>query len=325
METPRVELYSLKGKKVFVAGHRGMVGSALLRRLDKENCAKILTATKDQIDLRLQNITQEWMYDLKPDVVFLSAAKAGGIVANNLYPVDFLYDNLTITTNVLHAACRAGVEKLIFLGSSCIYPKFSKQPIEETELLSGPLEPTNQWHAIAKIAGIKLCQAYRKEGKDFIVAMPTSLYGPGDNFNETSSHVIPALIRKVHHAKVTDSHKITVWGSGTPQREFLYVDDCADALIHLTKYYSDESPINIGYGKDITISELTRIIMEMIEFNGSIEFDKSKPDGTPRKLLCSRKIKSLGWAAKTSLQDGIKKSYEWFLENILENIMSQSR
>lgn len=317
MKDRQAELYSFEGKKVFVAGHKGMVGSALVRRLGNEKCAEILTASRTEIDLRLQRVTEEWMCQYRPHAVFLSAAKVGGILANNNYPVDFLYDNLMIAANVIHAAHVAGVEKLMFLGSSCIYPKFSKQPIDETELLSGPFEPTNEWYAIAKIAGIKLCQAYRRQHRaDFISAIPASLYGPGDNFDIESCHVIPALMQKIHDAKATHATKITAWGTGTPRREFLHVDDCADALIFLMKFYSGDGPINIGCGLDISITELTQLIMNCVGFEGMIEFDKSKPDGTPKKLLSLRWLQSMGWAPKISLAEGLQLTYTWFLNNV---------
>ena len=318
MEYIQAELYSLEGKKVFVAGHRGMVGSALVRRLSHEKCT-VLTVSREEVDFRIQSVTQDWMRKTQPHAIFLSAAKVGGIEANSRYPVSFLYDNLMIAANVIHAAYMVGVEKLMFLGSSCIYPKFSKQPIDETELLSGPFEPTNEWYAVAKIAGIKLCQAYRQQYQaDFISAMPTSLYGLGDNFDIENCHVIPALMQKIHNAKFEEANKIIVWGTGTPKREFLYIDDCADALIFLMKFYSGDGPINIGCGMDVSITELTRLIMNCVGFKGTHEFDKSKPDGTPKKLLSSKWLQSMGWAPKISLVEGLQLTYDWFLNNVAQ-------
>jgi GDP-L-fucose synthase len=304
--------YSLKGKRVWVAGHRGMVGAAVVRRLRDEGC-DILTTTRRDVDLRLQSETRAWMQDTKPDAIFLAAAKVGGILANNTYPADFIYDNLMIEANVIEAAYRIGVEKLLFLGSSCIYPKFAEQPIIEDALLSGPLEPTNEWYAVAKIAGIKLAQAYRKQhGCDFISAMPTNLYGPGDNFDLQSSHVMPALIRKAHEAKLRGDKEMVMWGSGTPRREFLHVDDCADACVHLIKTYSGDSQVNVGSGEDITIFELTRLVCKIVGFEGEIVHDLSKPDGTPRKLMSADMIRGLGWQPKIPLEQGIRETYRLF-------------
>jgi GDP-L-fucose synthase len=306
--------YSLEGKKVYVAGHRGMVGSAIVRRLAFEGC-DIVTASRDELDLTRQDQVEAWMEEKRPDAVFLAAAKVGGILANDTYPADFLYDNLILEANIIRAAHVVGVEKLMFLGSSCIYPKFADQPIVEESLLTGPLEPTNEWYAIAKIAGIKLCQAYRKQhGADFISAMPTNLYGPGDNFDLKSSHVMPALIRKAHEAKVAQLPEITVWGTGTPRREFLHVDDCADACVHLMKTYSDESHVNVGSGEDVTILDLTRLVCRIVGFEGGIVHDLDKPDGTPRKLMSADKIRGLGWAPQIGLEDGIRSAYEAFLK-----------
>ncbi|MDP9633784.1 UNVERIFIED_ORG: GDP-L-fucose synthase [Ensifer adhaerens] len=306
--------YDLSGKKVYVAGHRGMVGSAIVRRLASEGC-EILTATRAEMDLTRQAQVEAWMAEKRPDAVFLAAAKVGGILANETYPADFLYDNLILEANVISAAHRVGVEKLMFLGSSCIYPKFADQPIREESLLTGALEPTNEWYAVAKIAGIKLCQAYRKQhGRDFISAMPTNLYGPGDNFDLKSSHVMPALIRKAHEAKVGNAEEITVWGTGTPRREFLHVDDCADACVHLMKTYSDETHVNVGSGEDVTILELTQLVCRVVGFEGSIVHDLSKPDGTPRKLMSADKLRGFGWQPRIELEDGIRDAYQAFLK-----------
>lgn len=308
-------MYSLEGKRVWVAGHRGMVGSAIARRLQAENC-EILTASRQDADLRNQAQTAAWIEKNKPDAIFLAAAKVGGILANDTYPADFLYDNLMIEANIIHAAHMVGVEKLMFLGSSCIYPKFAPQPITEDALLTGPLEPTNEWYAIAKIAGIKLCDAYRKQhGDDFISGMPTNLYGPGDNFDLNSSHVMPALIRKAHEAKLAGAPSITVWGTGTPRREFLHVDDCADACVHLMKNHSASGHVNIGSGEDLTILELTQLVCDVVGFKGEIVHDLSKPDGTPRKLMSADKLRASGWAPKIDLKDGIASVYQWFLAN----------
>lgn len=307
-------LYPLSGKKVFVAGHRGMVGSAIVRRLRSEKC-DILTASRAELDLSHQSDVEAWMRDNRPDAVFLAAAKVGGILANDRYPADFLYENLVLQTNVIHAAHISGVEKLLFLGSSCIYPKFAEQPIVEEALLTGALEPTNEWYAIAKIAGIKLCQAYRRQHRrDFISAMPTNLYGPGDNFDLSSSHVMPALIRKAHEAKLDHRKEITVWGTGTPRREFLHVDDCADACVHLMKNYSDEMHVNVGSGEDITILELAKLVSETVGFSGEIICDPAKPDGTPRKLMSADKLRRLGWTPRIGIRDGIADAYRSFLE-----------
>jgi GDP-L-fucose synthase len=307
--------YSLAGKRVWVAGHRGMVGSALLRRLQREPC-EILTATRDDADLIRQEEVERWMERARPHAVFVPAAKVGGIVANNSYPAEFLYQNLMIEANIIHSAHTLGVEKLLFLGSSCIYPKFAAQPMTEDALMTGPLEPTNEWYAIAKIAGIKLCQAYRRQyGADFIAAMPTNLYGPGDNFELMSSHVIPGLMRKAHEAKASGATTMTIWGTGTPLREFLHVDDCADALVHLLKTYSAESHVNIGSGQELTISDLARKIATVAGFSGEIVPDASKPDGTPRKLMAADKIKALGWEPKIGLAEGLKTTYEWYVAN----------
>lgn len=309
-------MFSLAGKKVHVAGHRGMVGQAIVRRLAAEDC-KILTAGREELDLTRQDQVERWFRRQRPDVVFLAAAKVGGILANDRYPADFLYDNLILETNVIHAAHRVGVEKLLFLGSSCIYPKLAEQPIVEEALLTGPLEPTNEWYAIAKIAGIKLCQAYRRQhGRDFISAMPTNLYGPGDNFDLSSSHVMPALIRKAHEAKLNRAPEIMVWGTGTPRREFLHVDDCADACVHLMKTYSGESHVNVGSGKDVTILELTRLVCKVVGYEGGIVHDLSKPDGTPRKLMASDRLRALGWSASIGLQEGIADAYRAFLASV---------
>ncbi|MBB3593645.1 GDP-L-fucose synthase [Rhizobium sp. BK529] len=306
-------IYSLAGKKVYVAGHRGMVGSAIVRRLASEGC-KILTATRAEVDLTRQEQVEAWMDKNRPDAIFLAAAKVGGILANDTYPADFLYENLILEANVIHAAHSVRVEKLMFLGSSCIYPKFADQPIVEESLLSGSLEPTNEWYAIAKIAGLKLCAAYRKQhGDNFISAMPTNLYGPGDNFDLESSHVMPALIRKAHEAKISDQKEIRIWGTGTPRREFLHVDDCADACVYLMKTYSDESHVNVGSGEDLTILELARLVAEIVGFEGDIICDPSKPDGTPRKLMSADRLRNLGWAPAIGLKEGIADAYRSFL------------
>ncbi|WP_117196271.1 GDP-L-fucose synthase [Rhizobium terrae] len=306
--------YDLKGKRVYVAGHRGMVGSAIVRRLASEGC-EILTATRAEVDLTRQTEVEAWMGKNRPDAVFLAAAKVGGILANDTYPADFLYDNLILEANIIHAAHKIGVEKLMFLGSSCIYPKFADQPIAEESLLTGLLEPTNEWYAIAKIAGIKLCQAYRRQhGRDFISAMPTNLYGPGDNFDLQSSHVMPALIRKAHEAKVNRLPEITVWGTGKPRREFLHVDDCADACVHLMKTYSADVHVNVGSGEDITILELTQLVAKVVGFSGGIVHDLAKPDGTPRKLMSAEKLRALGWYPRIPLEAGITNAYEAFLK-----------
>ena len=305
--------FDLAGKRVWVAGHRGMVGSAVVRALAGEHC-EVITAGRDELDLTDQRAVLGWMHNQRPQVVVLAAARVGGILANDSMPVEFLRDNLLIETSVLTGAESVGVEKLLFLGSSCIYPKHAEQPIVEEALLTGPLEPTNEWYALAKIAGIKLAQAYRRQyGCDFISAMPTNLYGPGDNFDLSASHVMPALIRKVHEAKAV-SGPVVVWGSGTPRREFLYVDDCADACVHLLKHYSDAGHINVGSGSDVSIMELTRLVMDVLGYDGPVVTDPSKPDGTPRKLLDSARLAALGWQPQTALRDGIAKSYAAFLD-----------
>ncbi|HKQ45282.1 MAG TPA: GDP-L-fucose synthase [Rhizomicrobium sp.] len=307
--------YTLAGKRIWVAGHRGMVGSALVRQLESENCA-ILTVGRGTLDLRDAGAVKNWMHANKPQAVVLAAAKVGGIVANDSWPADFLYDNLAIENAIIHGAFATDVEKLLFLGSSCIYPKFAPQPIAEDALLTGPLEPTNEWYAIAKIAGIKLCQAYRRQyGRDFISAMPTNLYGPGDNFDLTSSHVIPALLRKAHEAKQTGATSMTIWGTGTPRREFLHVDDCASALVFLLKNYSGDSHINVGSGTDVTIDELARLVMRAVGFDGALEHDTRKPDGTPRKLMSNERLAAMGWLPRVALVDGLKATYGWFLKN----------
>lgn len=305
--------YDLAGKRVFVAGHRGMVGSAIVRRLGREDCT-ILTAGRADLDLKRQDEVERFFERERPQAVFMAAARVGGILANATYPADFLLDNLLIAANVTAAAHASGVEKMVFLGSSCIYPKLAPQPIEEASLLTGPLEPTNEWYAIAKIAGIKLAQAYRRQhGCDFVSAMPTNLYGPGDNFDLETSHVLPALIRKAHVAKVSGAASVSVWGTGTPRREFLHADDCADALVHIMKVYSDDEHINVGSGTDVTIAELARLVAEIVGFEGSIDFDTSKPDGTPRKLMSGAKLEALGWRPRIALEDGIAETYQAFL------------
>ena len=305
--------YDLAGKRVYVAGHRGMVGSALVRRLATEKC-RIVTAERARADLVRQDDVRAFVQETRPHAVFVAAAKVGGILANDTYPADFLYDNLMIEANLIEAAFKTGVEKLVFLGSSCIYPKFAPQPMREDMLLTGPLEPTNEWYAIAKIAGIKLAQAYRRQHDcDFVSAMPTNLYGPGDNYDLDTSHVIPALIRKAHQAKLANADRFTIWGTGTPRREFLHVDDCADALVHIMKVYSDDEHINVGSGEDMTIADLARLIADVVGFKGAIENDTSKPDGTPRKLMSGEKLKALGWRPRITLREGLRSAYEAFL------------
>jgi len=310
--------YDLKGKLVWVAGHRGMVGSALVRRLTQEG-AEVLTIGRDKVDMRRQTEVEEWMAQARPEAVFVAAATVGGILANDTRPADFLYDNLAIEANIIHGAWQTGVQKLLFLGSSCIYPRLAPQPMAEDALLTGPLEPTNEWYAIAKIAGIKLCQAYRRQhGVDFISAMPTNLYGPGDNFDLQASHVVPALMRKADEARRAGDKALTVWGSGKPKREFLYVDDAADALVFLMRNYSGEDHVNVGTGVDVTIAELAKTVMEVVGFKGEIVFDSSKPDGAPRKLMDVGRLSALGWRAGTSLQDGLALAYDWYRANVAE-------
>jgi GDP-L-fucose synthase len=305
--------YSLQGKRVWVAGHRGMVGAALVRRLKQEDC-ELLTVGRENLDLRRQQDVEQWMREARLQAVFVCAARVGGILANGRAPVDFLYDNLAIATHVIHAAASNQVEKLLFLGSSCIYPRLAPQPISEDALLTGALEPSNEWYAIAKIAGLKLCQAYRRQlGCDFIAAMPTNLYGPGDNFDLDTSHVIPALIRKAQEAKQSGQTEMVIWGSGTPRREFLHVDDAADALMRLMTHYSGDMPVNVGCGIDISILELATLIARVVGFGGRIVTDPAKPDGTPRKLLDTQKLESLGWRPRISLEEGLASTYAWFL------------
>jgi GDP-L-fucose synthase len=301
--------FELRGTRVFVAGHRGMVGSALMRRLADEQ-TEILTVSRKEVDLTKQADVLRWMTSKKPDVVFLAAAKVGGILANSKFPAQFLYENLMIEANIIHAAHLAQVKKLVFLGSTCIYPKLAPQPIPEEALLTGPLEPTNEWYAIAKIAGIKLCQAYREQyGSDFISAQPTNLYGPGDNYDLNGSHVLPALMRKAHIAKKTKANEMVVWGTGNPLREFLHVDDLADAVIHLTKVYSGPVPINLGSGHEISIGDLARLVCRISGFEGRLAFDTTKPDGTPRKLADISKLKALGWNKARDIETGVRETF----------------
>jgi GDP-L-fucose synthase len=305
--------FELKGKTVFVAGHGGMVGAALVRRLAQESI-QLLTLNRSEVDLRDQAAVNKWFAAKRPQAVFLAAAKVGGIVANNTLRAEFLYDNLAIAANVIHAAHVNGTEKLMFLGSSCIYPKLAPQPLREDAMLTGPLEPTNEPYAIAKIAGIKMVEAYRSQyGADFINVMPTNLYGPGDNYHSEYSHVVAALIRRFHEAKQSGNADVVVWGTGTPRREFLYVDDMADACVHLMKNYSSDELVNIGTGEDITIAEFARVVAGAIGYTGKISFDPSRPDGTPRKLLDVSRLAQLGWRARTSLVDGIKLAYQAYL------------
>ena len=309
------ELHSLNGKRVYVAGHTGMVGSAIVRRLASEHC-EILVAAHAELDLRRQTAVEEWMRQARPDVVVIAAATVGGIFANDTRPAEFLYDNLMIEGNLVQTAKELSVKRLLFLGSSCIYPRLAPQPLNEDALLTGPLEPTNQWYAVAKIAGIKLCQAYRRQyGSDFISAMPTNLYGPNDNYDLNMGHVLPVLLRKAHEAKVSGTQHVIVWGSGTPKREFLHVDDLADAVVFLLKHYSGAQHVNVGSGSEVSIRELAEIICEIVDYRGELRFDASKPDGTPRKLLDSTRLTAMGWRAKTSLRDGIERTYREFLAN----------
>lgn len=310
--------YSLKGKRVWVAGHRGMVGAALVRRLTREDC-DVLTATRDDVDLTRQADVERFVEAQRPHAIFMAAAKVGGILANDTYPAEFLYQNVMIAANVTAAAHRFDAEKMLFLGSSCIYPKLAPQPIPESALLTGPLEPTNEWYAIAKIAGIKLAQAYRRQyGAHYISAMPTNLYGPGDNFDLASSHVVPALIRKAHEALASGAATFQVWGSGRARREFLHVDDCADALVLLMKTYDGYDPVNIGSGEDVAISDLARLVADAVGYKGGITNDPSKPDGTPRKLLDVSRLRALGWAPEIDLRTGLHATYEWYRERLVE-------
>ncbi|RMD92874.1 MAG: GDP-L-fucose synthase [Alphaproteobacteria bacterium] len=302
-------MHRLEGKRVFVAGHRGMVGAAMVRRLAREGC-EILTAPRTALDLRDQRAVEAWMGAERPDVVVLAAAKVGGIVANASAPVAFLQDNLQITVNVLAAAHAAGVERLLFLGSSCVYPRLAPQPIAEESLLTGPLEPTNQWYAIAKIAGLKLVEAYRREeGRDWISAMPTNLYGPGDNYDLATSHVLPALLRKFHEARLAGRREVVVWGTGRPLREFMHCDDLADALVHLLRHYSGDVPVNVGSGEEISIADLARLVGETVGGRIAIRFDPSRPDGTPRKRLDLSRLHALGWDRARPLREGLAQTY----------------
>ncbi|XDZ70371.1 GDP-L-fucose synthase family protein [Alphaproteobacteria bacterium LSUCC0744] len=309
-------MYVTEGKRIWVAGHNGMVGRAVVRFLKNRDCTT-LTVNRNEVDLTRQGEVEAWISKVKPDAIIICAAKVGGILVNSTYPADFLYDNLMIEANVIHAACNQNVEKLIFLGSSCIYPKFADQPIREDMLLTGSLEPTNEWYAIAKIAGIKLCQAYRQQhGCDFVSVMPTNLYGPFDNFDLETSHVIPALIRKFHEAKVKGRAGVEIWGSGNVRREFLHVDDCADGILFILENYSGHSHLNLGTGADVTIRELAQKISQVVGFEGDLIFNKSKPEGTPRKLLNIQEINKLGWKSQTSLLEGLRDTYNFYISMI---------
>jgi GDP-L-fucose synthase len=306
-------MYTLRNKRVWVAGHRGLVGSALVRRLASDGCT-VQQAPRERYDLRARADVDRWMGEARPHAIFLAAARVGGIHANDTRPADFIYDNLMIQSNVIEAARRYAVERLLFLGSSCIYPRLAPQPISEDALLTGPLEPTNQWYAVAKIAGIKLCQAYRRQyGCDFIAAMPTNLYGPGDNFDPLSSHVVPALMGKAHRAKHENAATLTVWGSGRPRRELLHVDDAADGLVFLMQHYFGDEPINLGSGQEVSIAALARLVCRVVGFGGALVFDPAKPDGTPRKMLDGSKLAAMGWRARTGLEEGLAETYRWFL------------
>jgi GDP-L-fucose synthase len=310
--------FNLTGKRVWVAGHRGMAGSAILRRLKREDC-EVITATRNELDLLRQAEVHAWMADKKIDAVFLAAATVGGIMANTMRPADFLYDNLVIETNVIHAARNAEVKKLLFLGSSCIFPRLADQPIREEALLSGPLEPTNEWYAIAKIAGIKLCQAFRRQfGCNFVSVMPTNLYGPGDRYDAQGGHVVAALIMKTHAAKMSNSPIVELWGSGTPRREFLFSEDLADACIFVMKNYSGEMFLNVGTGRDMTILELAENIARIVGWKGTFTFDRSKPDGMPRKVMDVSRLRDLGWTAQTDFETGMKQAYQWYAANVAD-------
>lgn len=308
-------LFSLQGKKIWVAGHNGMVGRALMRRLAREDCT-LLTVSRSELDLTRQADVELWMAAHKPEVVFVSAARVGGIHVNNTLPAEFIYQNLAICTNIIHAAYQNSVQKLMYLGSSCIYPREAPQPIPESAFMSGPLEPTNQWYAIAKIAGIMMCKAYRKQyGCDFISALPTNLYGPYDRFDATASHVIPALMLKLHHAKIQQMPYVELWGSGRPMREFLHVDELADALVVMMQYYSNDEPLNIGWGQDITIHDLAVLMGGVVGYPGDIRFNPAMPDGMMRKVLNIDGIKALGWTPKITLAEGLKETYSWFCQH----------
>ena len=302
-------------QRIWVAGHKGMVGSAVTRCLEARG-DEVLKVDRSVVDLRDQRSVELWLKQNRADAIIFAAAKVGGIYANDTFPAEFIYDNLAIETNIIHSAHAANVDRLVFLGSSCIYPKFAPQPIKEEALLSGPLEPTNEWYAVAKIAGIKLCQAFRRQyGCDFISAMPTNLYGPGDNFDLASSHVLPALMVKIHNAKVKGEPSVTLWGSGTPLREFLHVDDLASALVFLLRNYSGEEHVNVGYGSDVSIRHVAEMMASVIGYKGRFVFDTSKPDGTPKKLMDSSRLLGLGWKPEISLEEGIAGTYRWFLEH----------
>lgn len=308
---------SMTEPRIYVAGHRGLVGSAIVRRLKDAGVGNIVTRTHSELDLTDHTAVEQFFRSEKPDYVYLAAAKVGGILANDMYPASFIHDNLAIQTNVIDSAYRHGVKKLAFLGSSCIYPKHAPQPMKEEHLLTGPLEPTNEWYAIAKIAGIKMCQAYRKQyGFSAISLMPTNLYGPGDNFDLETSHVLPALLRKVHEAKESGQKEVVVWGTGTPKREFLHVDDLADASVHLMEHYDDPEIINVGVGQDLSIRELAETIQDVVGYEGQLTFDTSKPDGTPRKLLDVSRLNTLGWEAKIGLREGLESTYRWYLKQV---------
>jgi GDP-L-fucose synthase len=308
--------FELAGKRVWVAGHRGMAGSAIVRRLKSESC-EIVTIDRNNLDLMRQADVDAWMAAAKIDVVFLAAATVGGILANATRPAVFLYENLAIETNIIHASWRTGVKKLLFLGSSCIYPRMADQPMREEALLTGPLEPTNEWYAIAKIAGIKLCQAFRRQyGCDFVSVMPTNLYGPGDRYDPQGGHVVAALIMKIHQAKMEDRSTVELWGSGTPKREFLFSEDLADACIFVAKNYSGEMFLNVGTGIEMTILELAESIAKIVGWNGTFTFDRSKPDGAPRKMMDVSRLRELGWTAPTAFATGMHAAYEWYLANV---------
>jgi GDP-L-fucose synthase len=310
--TSATRVFDLAGKRVFVAGHRGMAGAAIVRRLAGCGC-EIVTASRERLDLERQEPTERFLLDARPEVVVVAAARVGGIYANDAYPAEFISDNLAITRNTIHGSFRAGVSKLLFLGSSCIYPQLARQPIQEEELLTGPLEPTNQWYAVAKIAGIKLCQAYRRQhGADFVAVMPTNLYGPGDNYHPENSHVVAALIGRFHAARERGDAVVTVWGTGRPLRELLFVDDLADACVFVLERYSDELHLNVGSGEEVSIADLAALIAQVVGYRGEIRFDASRPDGAPRKLLDITRLAAMGWRPRTALRDGLERAYADF-------------